>query len=264
MKKFLKLGFAALLFVFVFTVLSNLGAVKASADTLSADLDGDGSDETIVYEITETGDYSLELTSLTINGKDVLSVAKFEDHFQANRINLEVIDTCAKDGLKELAVIKGVDSWDIYTLFRFKDGKVSQYCIMDGPDEIVSQKTKGRIKVRTYVSVRGIGNVRVDEVYKVKKGKAVLYTKTYKPNKLNETKTFKATAEPIIFKNTKWTAEAGTLRNGDKFTLVKFTRDKEGVFTQVYIKTKSGVKGWINTKDYDYSTFLVENPPVWD
>ena len=54
------------------------------------------------------------------------------------------------------------------------------------------------------------------------------------------------------------------LKYGEKFTLVKFAKDKKGSFTKVYIKTKSGVKGWINTSDYDYSTFIPENPPLWN
>ena len=40
MKKILKLGIAGLLFAFVFTALTGLGAVKASADTLKEVLNG--------------------------------------------------------------------------------------------------------------------------------------------------------------------------------------------------------------------------------
>ena len=45
--------------------------------------------------------------------------------------------------------------------------------------------------------VHGIGNIRVDKVYKVKNGKVTLKTKTYEPNGENETKTFKSKKEMI-------------------------------------------------------------------
>ena len=50
MKKMFKSLLTALLFAFVIAALSGLGSVKASAATLSDDLDGDGTDETIVYD----------------------------------------------------------------------------------------------------------------------------------------------------------------------------------------------------------------------
>ncbi|MBR4780297.1 MAG: hypothetical protein IK014_02955 [Lachnospiraceae bacterium] len=50
---------------------------------------------------------------------------------------------------------------------------------------------------RTYLFVHGIGNIRVDKVYKVKNGKVTLKTKTYEPNGENETKTIKSKKEMI-------------------------------------------------------------------
>ena len=70
--------------------------------------------------------------------------------------------------------------------------------------------------------VHGIGNIRVDKVYKVKNGKVTLKTKTYEPNGENETKTFKSKKEMIILKSNNWTKMAGTVKPGEKFTLVKF------------------------------------------
>lgn len=90
-----------------------------------------------------------------------------------------------------------------------------------------------------------------------------MITEAYKPNEQNETKTFVSTAEMVIFKSTKWVTVAGTLKPGEKFTLVKFSYDEDGYSTQVYIKTESGKKGWINTSEYDSATFMVENPPLW-
>ena len=264
MKKVFKSLLTAFLFAFVIAALSGLGSVKTSAATISEDLDGDGTDETIVYEIAETGDYSMELTSLTINGEDVLAIAKFEDRFQANRINLEVIDTCTKDGLKELAVIKGVDSWDIYTLFRFKDGKVNQYCIIDGADEIVSQKKKNTIATKGYIYVKNLGNIFVTTTAKVKSGKLVYDTDSYlTPNKDNYTTTFKTNRKITLYSDENGTEKIGTIKKGTKFKLVKILSDDGGEYGYNWICVKSkGKTGWINTADYD--EFFVKNPPLWN
>ena len=56
---------------------------------------------------------------------------------------------------------------------------------------------------------------------------------------------------------------AGTVKPGEKFTLIKFVSDKNGEYTNLYIKTESGKKGWINTNEYDYANFMIENPPLW-
>jgi len=264
MKKITGSLLAALLFAFVITTISGLGTVKASAATLTDDLDGDGTDETIVYEIAETDDYSVELKSLTINGKDVLAVAQFEDQFQPDRIKLEVIDTCTKDGLKELAVIKGVDSWDVYTLFRFNGERISQYCIVDNADEIVSQKKKNTIATKGYVFVNGIGNIRVTITAKVKSGKLRYNTDTaIAPNKDNKTTTFKTNRKITLYSDEYVYEEIGTLKKGAKFKLVKMLRDGEGNFTRICVKS-NGVTGWIDTYDFDSSTFIIKNPPVWN
>ena len=258
MKRVLKFGITALLLAFAVTALSGLGSIKASAGTLSADLDGDGKEESIAWE-------SDDLSSLSINGKAVFKTAKVKlpknDYYD---FDIRIMDTATKDNYKEVVVCRSLEELSQYYFFRYDNGKISKYAFFDYGEEIVSQKTKNRIKIRSYVFVKGIGNIRVDEVFKIKKGKATLLTKEYKPNKLNEATTFKANAEPIIFTDTTWTTEAGTLKNGEKFTLVKFTADENGDFSQLYIKTKSGVKGWINTTDYDSSTFLVKNPPLWN
>ena len=161
MKKVFRSLLTALFFAFVIAALSGFGGVKASAATISGDLDGDGTDETIVYD-TEDTDHGMQLSFLTINGKDVLAAIQMEDQFYPDMITVEVIDTCTKDGLKELAVIKNVEGWDEYTLIRFKGGKISKYCTLEDADGIVSQKKKNRITIKTDVFVRGLGYIKVN------------------------------------------------------------------------------------------------------
>ena len=258
MKKLFKTGIAGFLFAFVFAFLTGIAAVDASAEDLSLDLDGDGKEELIEYA-------SGDINSVSINGKEVFPAVKLSITEDGGYdFDVFTVDTATKDKYTEVVVWRYLENLSEYYVFRYNKGKISLYAFLDHGDAIVSQKTKNCIKIQTYVFVPGIGNIRVDKVFKVKKGKAVLKTKTYKPNKLNEATSFKSICEPIIFKSTDWTKVAGTIKYGDKFTLVKFTEDADGRFTQLYVKTKSGLKGWINTTDYDFSTFMVENPPLWN
>ncbi|MBO4506948.1 MAG: hypothetical protein J5728_11020 [Lachnospiraceae bacterium] len=262
MKKVFKSLFTALLFAFVIAALSGLGTVKASAAELTADLDGDGTDETIVYEITERDDYGMDLTFLTINGKDVLAAGKLDNPFYGDRLEVSVVDTCTKDGVKELLIAKGVDSMTENYLFRFKSGKVSKYCVLEG-DEIVSQKKKSRITVKDYVLVNGIGNIFTNITYKVKSGRAVFTDEALKPNKNNERTSFKTTKKLTVYSDYYVSEEIATLKKGAKIKIVKFERDGEGNFTRICIKSGS-VTGWIDTMDCDSATFIVKNPPLWN
>ena len=263
MKKVFKSLLTALLFAFVIAALSGLGSVKASAATISDDLDGDGTDETIVYD-TEESDKGLQLSFLTINGKDVLAAIQMEDQFYPDMITVEVIDTCTKDGLKELAVIKNVEGWDEYTLIRFKGGKISKYCKLDDTDGIVSQKKKSRITIKTDVFVRGLGYIKVNMNLKVKSGRAVLVDEPSKPNKDNEKTTFKTNRKMPLYADEYAGEQIGTLKKGAKFKLVQFVRDGEGNFTRICVKS-NGVTGWIDSTDFDdYTEFFVKNPPVWE
>ena len=264
MKKMLKTGIAALLFSFAFVALSGLGTVKASADTLKADLDGDGKEEAIEWTVSENEDGKKILDTFTIGGKDVYEATKEAEPLQDYEISIYTLDTSTKDKYTEVVVQTSVDSWLKYTVYRYNNGKITKYAYIDGADELVSQKSKNRIKTRTYVFVHGIGNIRVDEEYKIKSGKATLVTKTYKPNKLNETVSFKSTVKMTVYKDADMTTEAGTLKSGEKFKLIKFQTNGSDEFALVYIKTKSGVTGWIDTADYDGSKFIVKNPPLWN
>ena len=263
MKKVFKSLLTALLFAFVIAALSGFGGVKASAATISGDLDGDGTDETIVYD-TEDTDHGMQLSFLTINGKDVLGAIQMEDQFYPDMITVEVIDTCTKDGLKELAVIKNVEGWDEYTLIRFKGGKISKYCTLEDADGIVSQKKKNRITIKTDVFVRGLGYIKVNMNLKVKSGRAVFVDEPSKPNKDNAKTTFKTNKKMPLYADEYVDEQIGTLKKGAKFKLVQFVRDGEGNFTRICVKS-NGVTGWIDSTDFaDYTEFFVKNPPVWE
>ncbi|MBR4780300.1 MAG: hypothetical protein IK014_02970 [Lachnospiraceae bacterium] len=258
MKETLKTGIKGFMLVLIMTLITGIGAVSASAETLSADLDGDGIEEKI-----EWSEESVD--TVTINGKQAFKGVKLYSPFtEESSIRVEIIDTATKDKYKEVCVqVNEYNCENDYYLFRYKNGKITKYAVIDDAEEIVSQKNNNRIKIKTYRFVYGIGNIRITKTYKVKKGETYRITKVYKPNEQNETKTFVSKVEMVIFKSRKWVTVAGTLKPGEKFTLVKFDYDAEGYSTRAYIKTESGIKGWINTSEYDCATFMVENPPLW-
>ena len=262
MRKVFKSLLTALLFAFVIAAFSGLGTVKASAAELTADLDGDGTDETIEFLIREFDDYGCGLASLFINGESVYDSLQLEENFTADRFSLDVFDSCTKDGVKELLITKGVEDWNEFYLYRYKNGKLSKYCKVDA-DELVSQKKKSRIAAKGYVFVNGIGNIRVTETYKVKSGRAVVIDAPLTPNKDNEKITFKTNRKVTLYSDEYVAEKIGTLKKGAKIKIVKFVRDGEGNFTRVCVKSGK-LTGWIDTTDFDYSTFIVKNPPLWD
>ena len=262
MKKTLKFGFTALLFAFAFTALTGFGAIKASAGTLKADLDGDGTEETIEWNIEEPaedeGGYKNTLTPLKINGKDVYKATKTKP-IQNFEFKVFVLDTATKDNFKEVVVESSVDDWSEYYFFRYNAGKITKYAYIDDAYSILSGKTKNRIKALDYWYVEGIGNIFAEYEYKVKSGKVTLATTTFTADKENNYNlTFKSIRKKTMYKDTDWEEEAGTLKKGEKFTLIKFKKMDNGI-TAIYIKNKkTGVKGWINTEDCDYDNYLID------
>ena len=265
MKKVFRFSLAALFFAFMLTALTGFGEGKVSAaisDTVSEDLDGDGKEETVAYEIIEAEDFST-LASITINGEDVYKATKTKKPLTSFNFNVYVFDTCTKDSFKEVVVEMNIEESTTYVFYRYDNGSIIKYASVYDGDGLVSQKNKGRIRVQTYLGAQGLGNFFVEADYKIKSGNAKLYTKTFKPDKRNAAVSFKSTQKMTVYTDTDFSEIAGTLKKGEKFKVVKFKLDSDG-FCTTYIKTKSGVTGWIDTRDFGYSKFIIKNPPVWD
>ena len=267
MKKYFKLGLVALLFAFVFIAFTANTSANAEANgSLSADLDSDGTEEVVVWEFDED---SCIVTALTINGTDVYKATKTEPLRTPYDFRVKVIDTCTKDKYKEVVVELFEDTvW--FAIFRYDNGKITKY--LDDDDftgyEIISQKKKNRICTSDYLYVTNIGNIFTNISYNIKSGKAKMVKgQTFKATKQNYTTSFKSTAEMTVYKKDNCKTAKGILKKGEKFTLLKFKEDKSGRNTLVYIKTKSGVKGWINTEEFESNDedypFLVENAPIF-
>ena len=258
MKKFTTSLLAALLFALVFTAISNLGNVKVSAKSFTADLDGDGTDETIEYEISGE-EYDLKLDYVTING---IAAKLEEDHFDCEIISVSLFNSCTTDKFMEVLVMKSVDNWTVFYLYRYNNGKVTKYCEIEA-DEIIAQKKKNRITEKDDVYVRSIGNFYVTRTLKVKSGEVVYdINAVIKPNKDNSRFTFKTNRKLTLYSDESFSEKIKTLKNGSKIKIIKFKFDDEGYLSKVCVKSK-GVTGWIDTSAFDYSDFIIENPPFW-
>ena len=259
MKKYFKLGIAALLFAFVFTALSGLSSAQAAADgSLEEDLDGDGVKETVEWQFDEDNQ---EIYSLTINGEDVYKATKTDPLVTPYDFKVSVIDTATADKFKEVVVDLFEDSSD-FVLFRYDNGKITKY-VGEGISwvtGIVSQKKKGYVAVNEYFTVDGVGNLFTNALYKVKNGKATLDTKqTFTLNSDNYTNTFKTTVKLTVYKKDNCKDVAGTVKKGGKIKVTKFKRNGDSWL--IYIKSGK-LKGWVNPQDYEVE-WLVKNPPLW-
>ena len=112
MKKFFKLGIAALLFALVFTALSGLRSAQADASdgSLEADLDGDGVDEIVEWTFDEEDGV---ISTLTINEASVYKATKTTP-MEAYCFTVTVIDTYTTDDYKELMVNRDEEYYDLY------------------------------------------------------------------------------------------------------------------------------------------------------
>ena len=262
MKKYLKLGIAALLFAFVFTALSGLSSARANASdgSLEADLDGDGVEETVEWTFDEEEGI---ITTLTINGADVYKATKLPQLVTPYEFSVSVIDTATSDKYQEV-LVKLYEDWNVgVLLFRYDNGKITLYVDDEelyGAGEIISQKKKGYIAVNDYFTVDGIGNLYTVLQYKVKNGKVTIdKNKTYTTSKVNYTTTFKTTEKLTVYKKDNCKDVAGTVKKGGKIKVTKFK--KSGDSWLIYIKSGK-LKGWVNSADYEVDYF-VEEPPLF-
>ncbi|MBO4782517.1 MAG: hypothetical protein J5522_08980, partial [Lachnospiraceae bacterium] len=98
MKDLLKNSIKGLVCALVLALVSGIGAVTASAGTLSADLDGDGEKEQIVWDEDD-------LDTITVNNTGVLKEADLSSSdFDAEGFGVSVIDICKKDKYKEISI----------------------------------------------------------------------------------------------------------------------------------------------------------------
>lgn len=111
-------------------LLSACGAAEApgSAQSLSADLDGDGQAETVEYSVLSPEGAPGSRCSLSIDGVSV-DESLAEQGFNAVNVHAEcaAVDLDTADGYVELAVLEDGQSADYYTNFIRFDGEGAVY-----------------------------------------------------------------------------------------------------------------------------------------
>ena len=111
-------------------LLSACGAAEApgSAQSLSADLDGDGQAETVEYSVLSPEGAPGSRCSLSIDGVSV-DESLAEQGFNAVNVHAEcaAVDLDSADGYVELAVLEDGQSADYYTNFIRFDGEGAVY-----------------------------------------------------------------------------------------------------------------------------------------
>ena len=103
MKELFKNGIKGFVMALAIALISGIGAVTVSAGTLTADLDGDGKKEQIVWDEDDPD-------TITVNSTEVLKAADVSSSdFYPDYFEVSVIDTCKKDKYKEICVVSWLE-----------------------------------------------------------------------------------------------------------------------------------------------------------
>ena len=250
----------------------------ASDNTLIGDFNGDGKEETVSYAQEKTsfdnGDFGYSFR-FTIDGKQVyeedLYVSTEPNTYQnptldetldhLEKIDVQKIDINPGKAGEELVARYFADVDDIvlgYRVFRLKKGEikaVSEF-VPEAAHSYISkaQDNNDKIKVAIETSTPTLGNIWLIRNYTLKKDGFVEKeskngTYTIAPAKYEENKLAKysAATEIEIFSDKKLKKSKGMIAEGEKFTIKKVILTDNNTYEpmRAYVKTASGVKGWI-------------------
>ena len=267
-------GLATVCFV---SAAGALGAL-ASDNTLIGDFNGDGKEEIVSYEQEKTafdnGDFGYSFR-FTIDGEQVyeedLYVSTEPNTYQnptldetldhLEKIDVQKIDINPGKAGEELVAryVANVDDIVLgYRVFRLKKGeiKVVSEFVPDAAHSYIfkAQDNNDKIKVAIETSTPTLGNIWLTRNYTLKKdgfvekeSKSGTYTiapAKYEENKLAK---YSAATEIEIFADKKLKNSKGMIAEGEKFTIKKVILTDNNTYEpmRAYVKTASGVKGWI-------------------
>ena len=251
---------------------------KASDNTLIGDFNGDGKEETVSYAQEKTafdnGDFGYSFR-FTIDGEQVyeedLYVSAEPNTYQnptldetldhLEKIDVQKIDINPGKAGEELVAryVANVDDIVLgYRVFRLKKGeiKVVSEFVPDAAHSYIfkAQDNNDKIKVAIETSTPTLGNIWLTRNYTLKKdgfvekeSKSGTYTiapAKYEENKLAK---YSAATEIEIFADKKLKNSKGMIAEGEKFTVKKVILTDNNTYEpmRAYVKTASGVKGWI-------------------
>ena len=297
MKKLWK-AFLSGLFVLGFIVLIGTYSIKAEDNTLIADLNGDGKEEIIYYEpnVKYLDDDKTDYTfKITVDGKEVWSEGYLVDTYLNGSkedggydplytlayIYVEIADINPSDKYQELVA----SYYSAYNesllgmkIFRFKKGKLvlvgEDYHISSYSYLVTPQKNNKYLTLGEDYWAVPFGCLWLKRDYKIssegfteKAPKKGIYEVGPEFSNEGKGRKFKAARNIKVFSDSGLTNFKGEITKGQKFYVkkVKFL-DEQGLGDFVaYVKTTSGLKGWIYVEnDYDdngeIADKLVTNP----
>lgn len=277
MKKALK-ALVCSLFVLGFILIAGSYALKADEGTLVADLNNDGVEEKITYKTSfKMKDDQLQSYKLAIyiNDKKAYSEKKvieeasvdeageviYDDLEWLGSITWQIVDINPSDNYKELIACYYASEDNVvlaYKAFRLKKGKLkligTEYTSSSYSYIPTKQSNNKYLTVCVDVFTPAFGTIWIYHDVKITKDSFVdkyLKSGVYKvaPNFTEDgsSATFTAATNIKVMADTALTKFNGEIKAGEKFTLkkVKFINSDEYDSFLAYVKTKSGLKGWI-------------------
>ena len=284
MKNLFKLGFITF-FTTIIVAITGSFNTKASDNTLIADLDGNGTEEIVTYyeEINplEDGDFTYSFR-MTVNGKDAYEEGGLVERYPVEPVEGRLHDQL--DHLKNIVVsvadvnpdkagqeliaryYASVDDIVLgYRVFRYNDGKltmVSEYFPEAAHSYIPKAQNNDKyIKVCVETYTHALGNIWLTRNYKLtaegfkekesKTGTYIIAPAKYEENKLAK---YNSAKDSEICSDKNLEKAKGTIAEGEKYVIKKVILTDNDTFENMraYVKTASGVKGWIlidNTSD---------------
>lgn len=277
MKKVLK-ALVCSLFTLGFILIAGSYVLKADEGTLTADLNNDGVEEKITYNTSfKMNDDMLQSYKFTIyindkkaySEKKVIEEAtvdengevKYDDLDWLGSIVLQAVDCNPSDNYKELIAYYYASEDNVvlaYKVFRLKKGKLklisTDYTSSAYSYIPVKQKNNKYLTICQDIMTPAFGTIWIYQEAKLTKDsfiskntKSGVYTVAPNFYEDGSSATFTAATHIKVMADTKLSTFKGEIKAGEKFTLkkVKFTNIDKNASFLAYVKTKSGLKGWI-------------------
>jgi len=267
------------LFALGFTVIVGAYSLKAEDNTLIADLDGDGDDEIITYEenvvynVEDDSEYSFRIS---IDGKEAWSegrvIEAYPDEPEENYIHdvlhtlgyitVNTVDVNPSNKYTEI-VATYYSEYNMIVLgvkvFRLKNGKLTvvgeDYKHVSSFGYVLSSQKKNKyLAYAEDIWTPTFGTLWIKIEYKMsKKGfternvKSGVYNVAPQFANDGSSAKFKAARNMKVFADSDLTEFKGEITKGQKFTIKKVKLTDKNTYEPflAYVKTSSGLKGWI-------------------
>ena len=267
------------LFTLGFILIAGSYALKADVAPIMADLNNDGVEEKVTYKaefVMKDDRLQSYKFIIYINDKKAYSEKKEIEYYPADEsgevqqyddlewlgsISLQLVDVNPSDNYKELIACYYASEDNVvlaYKAFRLKKGKLkligteftdSSYSYIP-----TKQKNNKYLTVCPDIMTPAFGTIWIYHNVKITKNsfvdkysKSSVYTVAPNFSENGSSAAFTAAINIKVMADTGLAKFKGEIKAGEKFTLkkVKFTNNDENDSFLAYVKTKSGLKGWI-------------------